>query len=1152
MDDLLQQAEIYFRSGDLALAEALCNEILNHAPGKAEALRLMGALRVEDGRAAEAIPLLQQALHARPGDLDTLDALSAAYAAIGDYPRAEDLVRRSLAVDGDRPVVHLRLGLMLTSQGKWSEAAGAFEAAIAIEPRFADAHYQLGHTLEKLQRPQDAVDCFLRALAIEPANAEAHNALGFALQQLNLWRAAARRYERAIALDPGFANAHINLGLLRLSERDFERGWPDYEFRLRCPFIRTTLRKRVDSLDRYERLPRWPGPSESTAGEVAIWAEQGLGDQIVFSTLIPELIASGVRLRYEVDRRLLPAYERAFPGVRFEPHEDPPREAMQQADRVLLAGSLPRLFRGAQAAFARQPVRLLRALPEQVARYRRRLEALGPGLRIALSWSSTRQDWWVAKKSARLADFAPLLKLPGVRFVDVQYGNTAAERSAAEAATGVRLARFDDVDYFNDLESLLAILEACDLLITTSNVTAHLAGALGKRTWLLYLAGQPPFHYWAQGEDHRALWYPAVEIITGAEHADWPSLIQAAVEKLAAERGAGGLDNASLVPGGANELSPSPDRLSRARRMRVEGRLAEAVAASREILERTPGNAAAWSELAHALRWQNEMVEARAAATRAIELAPRLAGAWFNLGAIEVAEGDTVRGIGSYRKALELDPHFAEAWSNLGDALGLAGDRSAEIDAYRRAIAINPRLAPVWSNLGNAMLGSGHIGEALLAGRRATELDPGFAAGWSNLGNALRECGEHDEAVAACETALRLSPKLAEAWSTVGAALRALGRYEEAVQAHRTAIEIQPEMAHHHYNLGLTLQHCDRLPEAIESLRRALDLEPEDAVAHWDLSFTLLGSGQLPEGWKEYEWRWRRPQARAKRYEFTPWDGNPSKPRRLLLWAEQGVGDHILYGSLLDDLVTSPLRLTLEVSPRLVSIYQRSFPQITVIPQMEPPATDPSAYDCQAPLGSLGQWLRGSFESFPRHRGYLKADRSRVEAYRRRVRENAQPAQHVIGVSWKSANEEFGSRKSLSLLDWDRILRVPGVRFVDLQYGDTAGERAVVEPRTGTRIEHLPDLDLYDDIEGLAALCAACDLVITVSNVTAHVAGALGCPVWLLAPRGNGRLWYWFSGRSDSPWYPSMRIFSQPSPGDWHGVLAEVARDLPAFIGRVS
>jgi hypothetical protein len=248
---------------------------------------------------------------------------------------------------------------------------------------------------------------------------------------------------------------------------------------------------------------------------------------------------------------------------------------------------------------------------------------------------------------------------------------------------------------------------------------------------------------------------------------------------------------------------------------------------------------------------------------------------------------------------------------------------------------------------------------------------------------------------------------------------------------------------------------------------------------------------------------------------------------------------------MIPDLASSPLTLTLEVDRRLVPLYQRSFPGVAVAPRRPPPAADPAAHDCQTPMASLGRWLRPSFESFPR-RAFLQPDPQRVKEYRRRM---AGGQACVVGVSWRSANREFGSFKSTELGDWRGILEVPHSRFVDLQYGDTAGERESLE-KAGVRIEHLPDLDLMEDLDGVAALCAACDLIVTVSNVTAHIAGAVGVPVWLIAPKGNGRLWYWFSGRSDSPWYPSVRIFEQSIPGSWREPLDAVARELAAFAGR--
>lgn len=582
--------------------------------------------------------------------------------------------------------------------------------------------------------------------------------------------------------------------------------------------------------------------------------------------------------------------------------------------------------------------------------------------------------------------------------------------------------------------------------------------------------------------------------------------------------------------------------LARARTFRLEGRFGEAVDACRRALDLEPADGRAWSELAHALRWQGQPYEALQAANRAIETAPGLASAWFNLGAALEGRQQLERAEEAYRKALGIDPDYPEAWSNLGGVLGEQGKRAEEIDAYRRALGIEPLLAPVWSNLGNALRESGALDEAVQACRRATELDPALAAAWNNLGSALHDGGRHEEAIEACRCALQIEPELAHAWNNLGGSLRSVYRYDEAVEAHRHAIQAQPGSAPFHFNFGVTLQHCGRTDDAIAQFRSTLEMKPDDADAHCELSLALLGSGRLTEGWQEYEWRWRRPGAQARRHTGAHWDGDRSRQRRLLLWSEQGIGDQIIYGSMIAELADSALRITLEMDPRLVTLFQRSFPRAAVVARQDPGLIAQNDYDCQAPLASLGRWLRPSFDAFPRHVGFLKADAARAGAFRARL-STSRPGMRV-GISWASANREFGDRKTARLADWTGILRVPGVQFVDLQYGDTEEARDELRRHHGLEIAHFDDVDLHNDLEGLAALCNACDLVITVSNVTAHMAGALGRPVWLLLPRARGRLWYWFSGREDSPWYPSMRIFTQQTAGDWREVLDAVAREL--------
>jgi len=511
----------------------------------------------------------ERVLELDPDDADALNGLGVALLDLGKGRDAAECLRRAVLRDPDNADYHANLGHALFEQQLWWEAAACYERALTLRPDDPEALNSLGSTLLEQGNPEEAVRMIRRAIDLRTGYAEGHANLGKALLALGREEEAKSSFEQAVALQPEAAARHLarfagalldqgwhdealpqfvralklspelaeaqwGLATAKLYRMEFEDAWTGYERRFEVRSFRNQhVRAAPASMTAFDSLPRWRGPAEATVGRVAIWAEQGIGDQVLFSTLIPELTRAGVALVYEMDPRLMGPYQRAFPGVRFVARQEPPREELQRADRVLRAGTLPGMFRRSREEFARQPTKLLTALPERVAEVRQRLATLGPGLKVALSWRSTRKDWWVTgKKNALLADLASLLRVSGMHFVDVQYGDTADERHAVQAATGARIARFEDVDHFNDLEGVLAILEACDLLITTSNATAHFAGALGKWTWLLYLADRAPFHYWAHGGTHRCLWYPSVEIVTAPHLADWASLVEHVRERL--------------------------------------------------------------------------------------------------------------------------------------------------------------------------------------------------------------------------------------------------------------------------------------------------------------------------------------------------------------------------------------------------------------------------------------------------------------------------------------------------------------------------------------------------------------------------------------------------------------------------------------------
>jgi tetratricopeptide (TPR) repeat protein len=549
--------------------------------------------------------------------------------------------------------------------------------------------------------------------------------------------------------------------------------------------------------------------------------------------------------------------------------------------------------------------------------------------------------------------------------------------------------------------------------------------------------------------------------------------------------------------------------------------------------------------LAFSLRRQGDFEGARQAAQRAIAARRDNASAWFNLGAALASLGSAAEAETAYREALSLQPRFAEAWSNLAGLLDSLGRQEEAISAYRQALAANDRLVPVWSNLGNTLVAAGRHAEAEQVLRTAVALDGNFAPAWVNLARLLNESGRFEDALGACQRAVDLVPGLAGAWAGMAKAFSGLRRFEAAIEACRTALRLEPGNADFHANLAVASWGAGHADSAMLSARRALELDPHHAYACFRLSGWLLGNAEYEEGWRRSESRWKRPGAPPRRYADK---GAPGGRGRVLVWGEQGVGDEILYSVMADELARRGGDVTLEADERLVPLFQRSFPGVRVWPRRAAPDLDPSAFDCVVPAGSLGQCLRRSGDAFPKHRGYLVADDARTRAYRAALPQGTL----VVGLAWRSSNPEVGAEKSAPLVQWHPLLAVPGVTFVNLQYGDIEAECREAGQRAGARIVRMPHLDVQRDLDGLAALQAACDLVITTSNVSAHVTGALGKAGWVLLPERIGRFWYWSHASDATPWYPSLTLMAQSADAGWASVIERAARKLRAMVSGES
>ncbi len=556
----------------------------------------------------------------------------------------------------------------------------------------------------------------------------------------------------------------------------------------------------------------------------------------------------------------------------------------------------------------------------------------------------------------------------------------------------------------------------------------------------------------------------------------------------------------------------------------------------RQAIEVGPDDAAMHNNLGCALRQQGRLDEAVTHYRRALELKPDYAEAHSNMGLALRACGELDEAVASFRRVLALRVDDPDAHSNLGIVLYASGCIDLALASFRRALEVRPDSPEAHNNLSIALRDRGQLDEALTSARCAIELKPDYAEAHSNLGIALRARGELDEAVASYRRALELNPGLAETHNNLGNAYRDRGQLVEAIASFRRALELRLDYPEAHNNLGSVLHESGHADEAGVSFRRAVEFRPDYADAHGNLGLVLLASGDFLRGWPEYEWRWLGKNGPRRSLPSALWDGSPLDGRSILLYAEQGLGDtlqFIRYAKLVKE---QDGVVYVECPKPLVRLLAHCCGVDRLIAQGDvlPP------YDVHAPLLSLPGILGTTVETIPRDLPYLRVDPAEVEAWRERLHV---PGLHQIGIAWQGNPKHPNDRhRSVTLEQFAPLMHVPGVRLVSLQHGPGSEQ-----------LERYPTLRSVADLAGgpcdpaqafinSAAAILNLDLVITVDSAVAHLAGALGKPVWLLLPFNVD--WRWLRDREDSPWYPSMRLFRQRALGDWQEVFERLETAL--------
>ncbi len=502
------------------------------------------------------------------------------------------------------------------------------------------------------------------------------------------------------------------------------------------------------------------------------------------------------------------------------------------------------------------------------------------------------------------------------------------------------------------------------------------------------------------------------------------------------------------------------------------------------------------------------------------------------------------------QQVLKAKPDLMDAHHVLGVVALHAGKPVEAVRHLKQALKLQPSAVEVAFNLSKAYFAQAKWIEMAATLETVHSLWPDRASILIDMGYALEKAGNENAAIDAYQRALQLDPGAAQAHSNLGAVFTRIGHLAEA-QAHLNhALTTHPTMATALMNLAMLHESANRPADALAAYDRLLEKEPEHVYAHFQRALALMAQGRLRDGWDEYIWRFQRPHSATlhNAFPYPIWNGEALEGRRILIWTEQGPGDEILLASMLPDVLELCEDVSLVCSARLAPVFRRSFPDIDVISadrlgQVEKKGKP----DVQASFSHLGAILRPTLESFPPREKYLVADPVKRQKLRATYQGNT--GTKLVGIAWHSANAIAERNKSIALDAWIPLLKSIDATFISLQYGEHIHDAKRISQDLDRPIIIDRSVNPLQDMDAFVAQVGAMDAVVSVSNTTVHVAGALGVPTVTMIPAGFGRIWYWFRDRDDSPWYPSARLFQQQSATDWGHTLNAATGALKQILG---
>jgi len=522
----------------------------------------------------------------------------------------------------------------------------------------------------------------------------------------------------------------------------------------------------------------------------------------------------------------------------------------------------------------------------------------------------------------------------------------------------------------------------------------------------------------------------------------------------------------------------------------------------------------------------------------AIRLMPENVEAHNNLGNALKDQGRFSDAMQEYKNAIQIDPGHIAALNNMANLLKESGNINEAILIYKKAIEHKPDSAETYFNLGSALEEAGRLEEATDHFRKALEINRDFAGAYNDLANVLKKRKQYDESESNYKKAIAVSPDFAKAFSNLGDLYRELGKFDDSLEQCRKAIHLQPGLPTAYVNLGNTFLDRGAYDQAAAQYQKAIELAPDLADAHYNKGIVLLMKGEFDTGWKEYEWRFRSKEISKEigysRNEVPEWDGSPLNGKTVLIISEQGMGDHIQFVRYIPLVKERGGRVLFKCRRELIRLFE-NYDGINTLIEESSFTEDNVKADACVQLLSLPRIFGTTIDTIIGDVPYLKVDRQIQDRWKSIIDSNTLN----VGLVWSgSKSHRNDHNRSCSLAEFAPLADIPGITYYSFQK-DGVSENEY-KSSMGMQIKDLGRE--FDDFYDTAAALLNMDLLISVDTAVAHLAGALGKPVWTLVPFVPD--WRWMLDRHDTPWYPTMRLYRQPGIRDWSSMMNQVAADL--------